>query len=104
MRRHNRSGARTDEVADECAEVPVATSPVAVVDDALRVASGRQLFTRDEALGLLRRVGSEVDDPTRAASVERIVADADSDSAEQMMVSCADLIDPLLDIRLVLCP
>ena len=64
---------------------------------------GRQLLPRDEALGLLRRVGSEVHDPVRAASVERIVADTDSGSAEQMMVSCTDLVDPLLDIRLVLC-
>jgi hypothetical protein len=76
--------------------------PLALVDDALRVAQGRQLFTRDEALRLLRRVGSAVGDPRRAASVERIVAHADAGSAEQLMVSRTDLVDPLLDIRLVL--
>jgi hypothetical protein len=104
MRWQKRSDVRTDEGAAERAGEPApSTSPVSLVDDALRVASGRQLFTRDEALGLLRRVGSEVDDPVRAASVERIVADADTGSAEQMMVSCTDLVDPLLDIRLVLC-
>ena len=78
-------------------------TPISLVDDALRVASGRQLFTRDEALALLHRVEAEVDDPARAATVERIVQDVDSGSAEQMMVSCADLVDPLLDIRLALC-
>ena len=76
--------------------------PLTLVDDALRVARGRQLFTRDEALGLLRQVRSEVDDAGRAASIERIVADADARSAEQLMVTRADLVDPLLDIRLVL--
>jgi hypothetical protein len=77
--------------------------PMAQVDDALRIASGRRLFTRDEAIGLLRQVESVVEDPVRAARVERIVADADSGSADQLMVSCSDLVDPLLDIRLVLC-
>ena len=77
--------------------------PLSAVDEALRVACGRRLFTRDEALGLLRQVGSGVDDPARAATVERIVADADAGSAEQMMLSCSDLVDPLLDIRLALC-
>jgi hypothetical protein len=86
--------------------LPDATSngtPLSLVDDALRVACGRQLFTRDEALELLRQVESEVDDPARAARVERIVADADVASADQLMLNCADLVDPLLDIRLVLC-
>ena len=79
------------------------TSSLSAVDEALRVASGRQLFTRDEALGLLRQVRSKVDDPVRAATIERIVAHADAGSAELMMVTCADLVDPLLDIRSVLC-
>src|SRR6476469_8649303 len=104
MRWQKRSEERTDEALDARVEdIATCPSPFSGVDDAPRVASGRQLFTRDEALGLLRRVGSEVDDPVRAASVERIVADADTGSAEQMMVSCTDLVDPLLDIRLVLC-
>ena len=91
---------RSEEPTPEAAS---SASPVSLVDDALRIASGRQLFTRDEALGLLRRVGAEVDDPTRAATVERIVADVDAGSAEQMMVAYTDLVDPLLDIRLALC-
>ena len=85
-----------------CEPAPI-DSPLSAVDEALRVASRRRLFTRDEALGLLRQVESGVDDPARAATVERIVADADAGSAEQMMVTCSDLVDPLLDIRLVLC-
>jgi len=40
----------------------------------------RDELTRDEALGLLRQVRSKVDDPVRAATVERIVAHADAGS------------------------
>jgi hypothetical protein len=95
---------RWQKPSEEQAHEPVpSTSPLALVDDALRVATGRQLFTRDEALGLLRRVRAEVDDPAHAATVERIVADVDSGSSEQVMVSCTELVDPLLDIRLALC-
>jgi len=102
MKWQPRARERTHSEPELHASTPSAT-PLSLVDDALRVASGRQLFTRDEALELLRRVGSEVEDPARAASVERIVADADSLSADQVMVSCTDLVDPLLDIRSVLC-
>jgi hypothetical protein len=77
--------------------------PVPVVDAALRLAAGRQLFTREEALGLLQEVEAEVDDPERATTVERIVADVDTGWAEQLMVSRSDVVDSLLDIRLVLC-
>lgn len=76
-------------------------SEEAVVSEPAREAD--PLSAVDEALGLLRQVGSGVDDPARAATVERIVADADAGSAEQMMLSCSDLVDPLLDIRLALC-
>jgi len=93
---------RADEHVEGAPVDTVCVTPLSLVDDALRVASGRQLFTRDEALGLLHRVRSEVADPARAATVERIVAVADSSSSEQLMVSCAELVDPLLDIRLVL--
>lgn len=82
---------------------PVSSSSVSLVDAALRVAARRQFFTRDEALDLLRRVEAEAHDHARAAAVERIVANADSASADQVMVGRADLLDPLLDIRLALC-
>ena len=104
MRWQLRSRERSQDLTPQCA--PEATSngaSLSLVDDALRVACGRQLFTRDEALELLRRVESEVEDPARSARVERIVADANVASADQLMLSCADLVDPLLDIRLVLC-
>ena len=84
---------------------PVMTEPEAVslVDAALRVAGGRQLFTRDEALDLLHQVEAEARDHADAATVERIIAEVDADSADRMMISRADLVDPLLDIRLALC-
>jgi len=89
--------------ADKPAPETVSSGSVSLVDDALRVAARRQFFTRDEALDLLRRVEAEAHDHARAATVERIVADVDSGSADQVMVSRNDLLDPLLDIRLALC-
>jgi hypothetical protein len=72
------------------------------VDAALRVAAARQLFTRTEVLGLLRQVAAETRDHAGAADVERIIADVDAESVDRMMISRTDLLDPLLDIRLVL--
>ena len=90
-------------VADETRPDPESRAvSLSLVDDALRVAAGRQFFTRDEALGLLRQIESEARDHDAATTVERIVADLDSSSVDEVMIPRADLLDPLLDIRLVL--
>jgi hypothetical protein len=96
---------RWNKQAQDVKPPPIAEpEPVALVDGALRVVAGRQLFTRDEALDLLHRVEADARDHADAATVERIVAEVDADSADQLMIYWADLVDPLLDIRLVLCP
>jgi hypothetical protein len=77
---------------------------VSLVDDALEVAARRELFTRDEALGLLRRIELDTRGHAGAATVERIVVGVDLASADQAILSRTELVDPLLDIRLVLCP
>ncbi len=76
---------------------------VSLVDEALRVAIRRQFFTRDEVLGLLRRIELDTRGEPGAANVERIVVGVDVGSADQDMLSRTDLVDPLLDIRLALC-
>ena len=76
---------------------------VSLVDDALQVAARRDLFTRDEALGLLRRIEFDTRGDAGARSVEQIVGGVDATSADQAILSRYELVDPLLDIRLVLC-
>lgn len=76
---------------------------VSLVDDALRATAGRQFFTRDEALRLLHQIESEARDHAAGPTVVRIVADVDSSSVDRMVIPSTDLLDPLLDIRLVLC-
>jgi hypothetical protein len=79
-----------------------ARGSVSLVDDALEVAARRELFTRDEALGLLRRIELDTRGHAGAASVEKIVVGVDAASADQAILSRTELVDPLLDIRLVL--
>ncbi len=75
---------------------------VSVVDDALHVAARRDIFTRDEALGLLRRIELDTRGHAGAANVEKIVLGVDLASADQAILSRTELVDPLLDIRLAL--
>ena len=100
MKRPRRSTVAADETPHE-AQRPAGS--VSLVDDALRVAAGRQFFTRDEALGLLHQIEREARDHDAATTIERIVADLDSSSFDQRVIPRIDLLDPLLDIRLVLC-
>jgi hypothetical protein len=83
--------------------VPVrGTSPCDQVDDALRAAARREFFTPAEALELLHRVRESVAGGTLGATVAGIVADAAASYSNQMMLDRGRLVDPLLDIRLVL--
>jgi hypothetical protein len=95
---------RTKQAEDVRSSAMTEPEPVSLVDGALRVVATRQLFTRDEALDLLHQVEADARDHAAAATVERIVAEVDADSADQLMIARANLVDPLLDIRLVLCP
>lgn len=83
-------------------DVPPSGEPsaTAVVDEALRVAARRELFTRTEALGLLHQVEVSTHDLPSGTQVGDIVASFERGTTEQLMCSRADLVDPLLDIRL----
>ncbi len=80
---------------------PVATSML-LVDEALRMASTRQLFTRAETMSVLHRIEVSTRDLSAGARVVEIVNAADRGSRDQLVVPQADLVNPLLDIRLVL--
>jgi hypothetical protein len=72
------------------------------VDDALRVAARRELFTRSEALGLLHQLEGSTHDLAVGATVVGIVESFDRATTDQLMCSRADLVNPLLDIRLAM--
>jgi len=75
---------------------------LAAVDDALRVAARRELFTRSEALGLLRQVETSTHDLAVGPLVDDLVGSFERGTADQLMCSRAELVDPLLDIRLAM--
>jgi len=107
MRRRERG---TDAVTvDDRFDVSVPDAPptgdemaVAAIDDALRVAGRRELFTRSEALGLLHQVEVSTHDLGVGPTVVAIVESFDHDTTDQLMCSRADLVNPLLDMRLAL--
>ena len=96
-----RSRTSTATIAETATEAPPAgdEAAVALVDDALRVASRRQLFTRDEVVELLRQVEVAAHDLAVGPRVQEIVEQAERGAHEQLMWSRSELIDPLLDIR-----
>jgi hypothetical protein len=75
---------------------------MSAVDDALRVAARRELFTRNEALGLLHQVEGSTHDLGVGPTVASIVESFDRATTDQLMCSHADLVNPLLDIRLAM--
>ncbi len=96
MRRHKQQSAPDPSEGEE-------RGAVSLVDDALQVAARRELFTRDEALALLHRIELDTRGHAGAMSVEQIVVGVDAASVDQAILSRSELVDPLLDIRLVLC-
>jgi hypothetical protein len=86
---------------------PAEVDTVERVDASLGVASSRGLFTRPEAMDLLRaiqRAQLEREDPGEicASRIAEIVAAADAASVGELMVTRSSLVDVLLDIRLVI--
>lgn len=110
MRRRDRSsGTAVDEVAasrpspsGDGTTTSAPVHPLTLVDEALRVASRRELFTREEVFGLLHEVESASHGSAAAERVDAIVHEADRGTGDQIMCSRADLVNPLLDIRLAL--
>jgi hypothetical protein len=86
---------------------PAEVEAVARVDASLAVASSRGLFTRPEAMELLRDIEHaqlERGDPGDicASRIAEIVAAADAACVGELMVTRSSLVDALLDIRLVI--
>ena len=107
MRRRERNAVDTLERSSKPESISgeaVVTSHTAVVlvDDALRVASARSAFTRVEALGLLRRVEAAAHDLPGAPEIGDVIDVADRRSRDQLLVPRDELLNPLLDIRLLL--
>jgi hypothetical protein len=97
--RHPGSGAAA---VDDRRPADEGASARARVDVALRVASRRALFTRDEVFGLLHQVEVAAHDLPVAERVVEIVDEAERETSDHVMCSRAELVDPLLDIRLTL--
>lgn len=83
----------------EPAAVVAARSAVAIVDDALRGAPGRELVERAEAMALLHRVESVTHDLPAGDRVRAIVDGVDHDSSGQVLLAHSTLVDALLDVR-----
>jgi hypothetical protein len=75
---------------------------VARVDDALRGFAQRELVTPDEARGSLGRIAETIDDPVRAARAMSIVEDGAASWADSLLVGGTQVMDALLDLRLVI--
>jgi hypothetical protein len=79
------------------------TGPVDVVDDALRSASRRELLTRHEAVDLLERAQASAPEGALGVAIGGIVTEAAASYTDQEILARGRVVDPLLDIRLVLC-
>jgi hypothetical protein len=75
---------------------------VVAVDRALRLATARALLTHDEALGLLHAVRDSVTGDGAGPRAAEILAEAESSLRDCVLVDPGRVVDPLLDVRLVL--
>ena len=75
---------------------------IARLDDALGELAHRELVRTDEALARLRGLAETIDDPVRAARAASIVADTAASYGDASLVGCGQVLDALLDLRLVL--
>jgi hypothetical protein len=71
------------------------------VDEALRAASVRALFTPEEAHRLFRAVEYGIPDDELRGEVAIVVERAEEGYGSQMMLDRDRVLDPLLDIRLI---
>jgi hypothetical protein len=86
------------------AHVPAVTRGDALqtVDEALRAASIRRLFTPEEAHRLFRAIEYGIPDDRLRGEVAIVVERAEQAFDGQMMLDRDRVLDPLLDIRLIL--
>jgi hypothetical protein len=75
---------------------------IAFVDAALVRAAHREVFTRDETARMLHEVRRSVRDPALGGAVASVVNDVLVSSRDDQRLARRRLVDPLLDIRLVL--
>jgi len=72
------------------------------VDEALLAVSIRRLFTPDEAHQLFRSVEDAVADDELRAEIAAVLERAEAGFGGQLMVDRDRVLDPLLDVRLLL--
>jgi hypothetical protein len=77
-------------------------TPFDAVDAALAMASRSEMMTAAEAARLLRAVQAAVAGGAPEAKIVGIVSDATMAFSGQMVLERSRVVDPLLDIRLVL--
>jgi hypothetical protein len=78
------------------------SAALALIDEMLRIASGRDHFSRAEGLRLLHRVEMAAHESPARDRVASIVDEVDRGSADRVVLSRLELVDPLLEIRLAL--
>lgn len=93
---------RTTAAPDAAAVFEIAA--VTLVDRAVDAVRGRGCTTRDEATLLLDEIRANVGDPALRAAVTAVVDAALSAYRGDQLVDKWRVINPLLDIRLVLAP
>ncbi|MGZ4691002.1 MAG: hypothetical protein ACXVKA_06170 [Acidimicrobiia bacterium] len=77
--------------------------PLEAVDAALSKAARSKLMSSGEALQTLRDVQAAVVFDSPDALVDQIIAEAARSYSDQLVIDRAQLVNPLLDIRLTIC-
>ena len=77
--------------------------PLDAVDAALAMVSQRKLVTAEEACRMLHGVQIALEGEAPEARIAGIITDAAMAYSDQMVLERSRLVDPLLDIRLVIC-
>ncbi len=79
------------------------STPLDAVDAVLAMVSQRKLVTAEEARRMLHGVQVAVEGEAPEARIAGIIMDATTTYSDQMVLERSRLVDPLLDIRLVIC-
>jgi hypothetical protein len=73
--------------------------PLDMVDEGLRLVSGRPLISRDEAIEILERVRASAPEAMLGATICALISDARASYSDQLILDGLSLADQLLDIR-----
>ena len=82
--------------------IPANGESIALVDGALQRFSQRELLTTEEARACLRDIAANFDDPVRAVGAMSILEEAMASYDDSLLVGTSQVVDTLLDLRLLL--